>query len=163
MDRLWAPWRISYVQSSAKKKRSGCIFCRPAAAQTVFCGDESVCMLNIYPYNNGHLMVAPRRHVRDFGSLSDSEICGLFRGVHAAQQLLQATLRPDGFNIGINLGRTAGAGIPGHMHVHIVPRWNGDTNFMPVLGATKIISQSLEELHRKLTDAYAKRHPRTRR
>jgi ATP adenylyltransferase len=162
MDKLWAPWRINYVQ--AKKKTSGgCIFCKPAKAQTVFRTGAAVCILNIYPYNNGHLMVAPRRHVSDSSRLSDAQVVGLFRALHTAQSLLKRTLRPDGFNIGINLGRSAGAGIPEHMHIHIVPRWNGDTNFMPVLNDTKIVSQSLKQLHKQLTDAYAKTDQRSRR
>jgi len=107
-------------------------------------------MLNIFPYNNGHLMVAPLRHVRDISLLDKEEILDLFASLNRAKALLEKVLSPDGYNIGINVSRTAGAGIPGHLHIHIVPRWNGDTNFMPVLNNTKIISQSLEELHKRL-------------
>jgi ATP adenylyltransferase len=158
MDKLWAPWRISYVQG---KKQKGCLFCR-AAKKTkndfvVFTTAHSVCLLNIFPYNNGHLMVAPRRHVRDLAGLRAGESADLWQALVRAQKLLSKVLSPQGYNIGINLGDVAGAGIPGHLHVHIVPRWKGDTNFMPTLAGAKIISQSLEQLILRLreADAYA--------
>jgi ATP adenylyltransferase len=158
MDKLWAPWRINYVQG---KKAKGCLFCAAAKSAGkkdyfVFKTGYSFCLLNIFPYNNGHLMVAPRRHVKDLGKLKEAEILDLAKALVKAQKLLAKVLRPDGFNIGINSGSVAGAGIPGHLHIHIVPRWKGDTNFMPVLAQTKIISQSLDELHKKLLYAYAK-------
>ncbi|HOW42720.1 MAG TPA: HIT domain-containing protein [Candidatus Omnitrophota bacterium] len=165
MDRLWAPWRVQYVQGKRAKK---CIFCAAAKAkqirnQVLFKTDHSIALLNIYPYNNGHLMVAPKRHVRVFSRLSDVELLDLMRCVETVKSLLERVLRPDGFNIGINLSEVAGAGIPGHLHIHIVPRWNGDTNFMPVLNGTKIISQSLEELYKRLRHAYAKTNSGIRR
>jgi ATP adenylyltransferase len=120
-------------------------------------------MLNIYPYNNGHLMIAPLRHVKDLSSLNDAELLDLMRSVEKARSLLSKALKPDGFNIGVNMSRVAGAGIPGHLHVHIVPRWNGDTNFMPVIGNTKVISQSLDALHKLLRHAYAKTDTRARK
>jgi ATP adenylyltransferase len=107
-------------------------------------------LLNIFPYNNGHLMVAPVRHLRKLEQLKDFEILDLFKALAKAKQLLDKVLKPKGYNIGINLSDIAGAGIPGHLHIHIVPRWKGDTNFMPVLAGTKIISQSLDELFRRL-------------
>jgi len=110
-------------------------------------------MLNIYPYNNGHLLVFPLRHIRDISQLSSEEIVDLFKSLNRAKSLLQKTLNPQGYNIGFNLTRTAGAGITGHLHLHIVPRWTGDTNFMPVIANTKIISQSLDELARCLKNA----------
>lgn len=156
LQRLWAPWRIGYIQES-KKKKAGCIFCEAAltgrASQVVFKTASSVAMLNIYPYNNGHLMVSPRRHVKDIALLSDKELLDLMRSVVRAQKILADLLSPEGFNIGVNIGRAAGAGIADHVHIHIVPRWVGDTNFMPALGATKIISQSLEELYSLIKDA----------
>jgi ATP adenylyltransferase len=103
-------------------------------------------MLNIYPYNNGHLLISPLRHIRDISQLRQEEVLDLFRCLNKAKALLQKVLRPEGYNIGFNLTRTAGAGITGHLHLHIVPRWTGDTNFMPVISNTKIISQSLNEL-----------------
>ncbi len=110
-------------------------------------------MLNIYPYNNGHLLVFPLRHVRDISQLSEEEFLDLFKCLDKAKRLLGKVLRPDGYNIGFNLGRASGAGITGHLHMHIVPRWYGDTNFMPLLSNTKIISQSLKELAKSLKDA----------
>jgi ATP adenylyltransferase len=158
MDKLWAPWRINYVQG---RKKKGCIFCDAYKAGTkdshlVFKSDHSLCLLNIFPYNNGHLMVAPKRHVKDLDKLKADELLALVRDLLLAKKLLAKVLKPEGFNIGINSGSVAGAGMPGHLHIHIVPRWTGDTNFMPVLGGTKVISQSLEELRKRLRHAYAK-------
>lgn len=157
MDKLWAPWRINYVQA---KKKPGCIFCALSRrSHLVFATEHSLCLLNIFPYNNGHLMVAPRRHVADLADLKDNEALDLFNSLKTVEKLLKQLLRPQGFNIGINLGEAAGAGIPGHLHIHIVPRWKGDTNFMPVLNNTKVISQSLQELLKRLKDAYRKTVP----
>ncbi len=158
MDKLWAPWRIKYVQA---KRTKGCLFCSAAKSAKakdyfIFATGHSFCLLNIFPYNNGHLMVAPKRHVKDLDKLNPEEALDLIKALVLAKKLLVKVLRPEGFNIGINSGSVAGAGIPGHLHVHIVPRWKGDTNFMPVLGQTKIISQSLEELYKRLRHAYAK-------
>ncbi|MCU0651227.1 MAG: HIT domain-containing protein [Candidatus Omnitrophica bacterium] len=166
MDKLWAPWRIDYVQG---KKKKGCIFCSASkdragsADGVVFKTPHSVCMLNIYPYNNGHLMVAPMRHVKYFSKLSDGELLDLMRSVEKARSLLDAAIKPGGYNIGVNMSAVAGAGIPGHLHVHIVPRWKGDTNFMPVIGRTKVISQSLEQLLKLLKNAHAGTHKRIRK
>jgi ATP adenylyltransferase len=169
MDKLWAPWRINYVQG---KKAKGCIFCAAAktrakkskaADQVVFKTKHSMCILNIFPYNNGHLMIAPLTHVKALSKLNDPEILDLLRSVEKARLLLDKTLKPEGYNIGINMSAVAGAGIPGHLHVHIVPRWKGDTNFMPVIGNTKIISQSLTQLHKLLRHAYTKTDARIRR
>jgi ATP adenylyltransferase len=169
MDKLWAPWRINYVQG---KKTKGCIFCAAAkapqkksasAGQVVFRTKHSMCMLNIFPYNNGHLMIAPLLHAKNLSKLNDVELLDLLRSVEKARLLLDKTLKPEGYNIGINMSAVAGAGIPGHLHVHIVPRWKGDTNFMPVLGNTKIISQSLTQLHKLLRHAYTKTDPGIRK
>ncbi|MBI4708569.1 MAG: HIT domain-containing protein [Candidatus Omnitrophica bacterium] len=158
MDKLWAPWRIKYITST--KKQKSCIFCQAAKLKNkhyvVFKTKHSVVLLNIFPYNNGHLMVCPIRHIKDLTALKQEETLDLFDSLKTSQLLLQKTLRPEGFNIGINLSKSAGAGITGHMHIHIVPRWRGDTNFMPVIGETKIISQSLKELLKLLKDAYKK-------
>ena len=155
MDNLWAPWRIRYISRIKKGKR--CIFCSAKAKNAkrgpVFKTRHSVCMLNLFPYNNGHLMVSPLRHVSQPELLSDAESLDLFKTMTKAKRLLNKVLKPDGFNIGINIGRAAGAGIAGHLHIHIVPRWVGDSNFMPVIHNTKIISQSLEELSRRLRNA----------
>ena len=154
------------------KKTKKCIFClyskthgsnKNINKHVVFQTKHSQCVLNIYPYNNGHLMVAPLCHVRDFSMLDDAQLLDLMRSVEKARALLKEALSPDGFNIGVNMSRTAGAGIPGHLHVHIVPRWNGDTNFMPIIGNTKVISQSLVELHKTLRHAYTKTNARSGR
>jgi len=154
MDKLWAPWRINYVRA---KKLTGCIFCkarRPGVkSYLVFKTRHSVCMLNAFPYNNGHLMVSPIRHKADLSELTEIEALDLFRSINKAKSLLEKVLQPQGYNIGINISSASGAGIAGHLHVHIVPRWFGDTNFMPVVFGTKVVSQSLEELKRKLKDA----------
>ncbi|MCX5696096.1 MAG: HIT domain-containing protein [Candidatus Omnitrophica bacterium] len=156
MDKLWAPWRIKYIRNIKKK---GCIFCSARAGKNnyvVFKTEHSIAMLNIYPYNNGHILVSPLRHVRSLEQLKDIEALDLFKAIKRAQKLLAKTLRPQGYNIGINLSRSAGAGITGHLHVHIVPRWVGDTNFMPALAGAKVISQSLEELCKQLKNAQSK-------
>lgn len=157
MDKLWAPWRIKYIKNKRQKK---CIFCSSLEnkknSQLIFSTKFSMCMLNSFPYNNGHLMISPRRHISDIDNLSEDEAIDLFKSLKTAKKLLDKVLSPQGYNIGINLGRLAGAGITGHLHIHIVPRWSGDTNFMPVLSSTKIISQSLEELSELLKNANKK-------
>lgn len=155
MDKLWAPWRINYVSSKTKAK--GCIFCLARKNKTndyvIFKTKRSLCLLNIYPYNNGHLLVSPLRHVADIELLSQAEVLDMFACLKRAKQLLAKVLKPQAYNLGFNLGRQAGAGITGHLHLHIVPRWAGDTNFMPVIGNPKVISQSLAELSKCLKNA----------
>ena len=154
LERLWAPWRSEFL---SRRKGGRCIFClakRSKASDQVrhviARGKTVFALLNRYPYNNGHLMIAPYRHVGDLDALTEREWAGLFTLSRRLLARLRKTIHPHGFNVGFNLGRVAGAGIPGHLHLHIVPRWNGDTNFMPIIGRTKIVSQSLEELHRLL-------------
>jgi len=151
VKKLWAPWRAAYLRPAAgRRKTQGCIFCAavndPRKNMVFASNKKAFAVLNIYPYNNGHVMVAPRRHVADIGGLSAEEADGLFSLLKDVRLLLKTKLGPEGFNIGINEGRAAGAGIPGHLHIHVVPRWTGDTNFMPVVSGTKVIPQSLEEL-----------------
>ena len=157
MDKLWAPWRVNYLRS---KKRKGCIFCNgrkdKEKGYLLFKTAYSKVILNIFPYNNGHLLVAPLRHIAGLDQLKDDEAIDLFRAVKRAQKLLDKVLKPQGYNLGVNLSRSAGAGITGHLHIHIVPRWTGDTNFMPVAFNTKVISQSLAELYKQLKDAQPK-------
>ena len=157
MDKLWAPWRVKYIRA---KRSKGCIFCKARKdgrkSYVIFKTKYSVAMLNIFPYNNGHAMVSPIRHIRDISQLKQVEVLDLFEAVNKIKKLLTKVLKPQGFNIGINLGESAGAGIAGHLHIHILPRWNADTNFMPVLFGTKVISQSLDELYRLLKDAQQK-------
>lgn len=151
MDKLWAPWRIRYIQSPRNK---GCIFCKAAASKDknyVFINNEySFAMLNIFPYNNGHTLIAPKRHMHKTSSLKKEEILDIFKTMNETTRRLNRTLKPHGYNIGVNISEFAGAGIKGHLHFHIVPRWKGDTNFMPVIYNTKVISQSLNGLYRRL-------------
>jgi len=155
MDKLWAPWRISYIKKSDKAKK-GCLFCKVAKEKAdkknlvVLRCAHTFCILNKFPYNNGHLMVCPYRHIKNFGDLKNCEIVDLFATLNRVQSILKKMLKPDGFNIGANIASSAGAGIPNHLHLHVVPRWKEDTNFMPVIFNTKIISQSLQELYAQL-------------
>jgi ATP adenylyltransferase len=159
MDRLWAPWRLAYVANDAPPKEGDvCFICQGLAErddrknQIVLRTDRSAVLLNKYPYNNGHLLVAPRSHKGRLDELTSDELLDANEQVRRMVALLERLIRPDGFNIGINLGKGAGAGLPGHLHWHIVPRWNGDTNFMPVLADVKVIAQSLESLYQMLVD-----------
>jgi ATP adenylyltransferase len=156
-ERLWAPWRMQYV-SAARQKPAGCLFCQKAREElnaesmVLFRGEHAFAMLNAFPYTNGHLMVAPIRHTAEMNALTDAELLEIARFVRECVNLLQEAYHPDGFNIGVNLGRAAGAGIEDHIHWHIVPRWNGDTNFMPVLADVRVIPDSLENTYAKLYD-----------
>lgn len=158
MDRLWAPWRINYIKNSKNKK---CIFCRAtkdaAKSYVVLRSKYSVAMLNIFPYNNGHILVSPARHSAKLSQLKAQEVLDLFETVDKTVSLLDKALKPHGYNIGINLSRSAGAGITGHLHIHIVPRWRGDTNFMTTVYNTKVISQSLKELLGQLKNVKPKK------
>ncbi len=155
MDKLWAPWRSKYVRNVHSIK--GCIFCskpkanKDRANHIISRSRHAYSILNIYPYNNGHMMVVPFRHVNDISKLTDEELSDLMNLLKETKARLAKALNPHGFNIGINLGRAAGAGYKDHVHIHIVPRWQGDANFMPVITSTKIVSQSLDELYKKLT------------
>jgi ATP adenylyltransferase len=154
MDHLWAPWRLSYV-AAAKKPAADepCFICEGLAAdddrghQIVLRTPLSVVLLNRFPYNNGHLLIAPRAHKGRFDVLTAEEILETSQCLNRMIGLLDRLMHPDGYNVGLNLGRAAGAGLPGHLHWHLVPRWNGDTNFMPVLADTKVIVQSLDALY----------------
>ena len=155
MDRLWAPWRFKYVADLGHKHR-GCIFCGMSREKNdrknfIFMRTKySFAVLNIYPYNNGHVLVVPYRHLNGLSKLRSEEKADLFCLLETAQQIIEKTLKPQGFNIGINIGRVAGAGFPGHLHIHLVPRWGGDVNFMPIVANTRIVSQSLEALFKRL-------------
>ena len=161
MDKLWAPWRATYVTKIIGKTK-GCIFCQMLKDNKdkknyIFARTKhSFAVLNIYPYNNGHALIVPNRHIKDLGGLTKKEREDLLELFIYSQKLLNKVLRPAGYNIGINLGRVAGAGIPGHVHMHVVPRWRGDVNFMPVTGETKVISQSLRELYDRLFKVHRK-------
>lgn len=168
MKRLWAPWRETYITKIIDKQKS-CIFCRVLAAQKdkrnlIFIRKlHAYAILNLYPYGNGHCLIVSKRHVADISRLSQEEYGQLMELLRETKDLLQRALEPQGFNVGINLGRIAGAGIPGHVHIHIVPRWKGDYNFMPVIASTKVISQSLSVIYKKLVHAYTQRHRGTRK
>ena len=164
MEKLWSPWRSKYIESLSKKKDDDeCIFCEAAKNDVndsenllVRKGELTFTLLNLYPYNNGHLMIVPFRHIGDLDDLSIQEGSEVFRELQLARRALLDISQPQGFNIGANLGRVSGAGIDEHIHFHIVPRWSGDTNFMPVLGGVKVISQELKETKLKLLYAYKK-------
>jgi len=150
---LWAPWRINYVQGLNDDEPCDCFIChyldRPDEDDknmVLWRSEHGVVLLNRYPYNNGHLMIAPVRHISDIDDANEAELLGLIKLVRQAKKALTLVLKPHGFNIGINLGRCAGAGLPGHVHIHIVPRWDGDTSFMSVCSDTDVISQSMKEL-----------------
>ncbi len=153
MEKLWAPWRANYILAKHGRR---CPFCNKQKSKkdktnyVIARGKHVFSILNLFPYNNGHIMVAPYRHVRDITELEDRELLEMIKFTKESQRLLSKVLKPEGYNIGMNLGKVAGAGIAGHVHLHIVPRWTGDTNFMPVLSGTKIISQSLDSLYEKL-------------
>jgi len=157
MEQIWAPWRIEYIQM---KKPKGCILCEKprqdndAPNYILYRGSKNFIILNSYPYNPGHLMIAPYRHVASLEELTTEELHEHFEIVSRGVKLLRQVFNPGGFNIGINIGSVAGAGIEGHIHTHIVPRWQGDTNFMPVLSAIKIIPEALAETYKKLRDAF---------
>jgi len=149
MKKLWAPWRIEYIRS---KKDVGCIFCDKPKMEDrtgliLFRGENSFTLMNLYPYTNGHLMVAPFRHIDSFRGLDQVERLEILEQIDRCIDALSNVLNPDGFNIGANLGESAGAGIKDHIHFHVVPRWTGDTNFMPVLGHTKVEVQGLQECY----------------
>jgi ATP adenylyltransferase len=157
MDHLWAPWRLAYVATPSKEPTPECFICAGLAQNEdrknliAFRTEQSVVVLNRFPYNNGHLLVAPQAHKARLQELTAEEILDTQETLQRMLDLLDQKMKPEGYNIGLNLGRVAGAGLPGHLHWHIVPRWNGDTNFMPVLGDTKVIVQSLEALYDLLT------------
>ncbi|MDO8675877.1 MAG: HIT domain-containing protein [Candidatus Omnitrophota bacterium] len=163
MNKLWAPWRAKYI-ARIRKKQKGCLFCRILTERK----DKRNCIfirrphafavLNIYPYSNGHCLVLSNRHVNDIDKLKREELADMMDLLMETKRLLTRVLKPDGFNIGLNLGRSAGAGIPGHVHVHIVPRWKGDHNFMPVTGGARVLSQSLDVIYKLLAHAHTKRH-----
>ena len=156
MEIIWAPWREKYVKT---KKTKGCLFCIAAKSRAdrknyvLYRSRYFFSMLNIYPYNNGHIMIAPYRHIRDLNSLTNDEIADLFTHFKKVYTRLNKCLKPHGYNIGLNLGKIAGAGIDKHIHIHIVPRWQGDTNFMPVISKTKVVPQALNKLYKDLRNA----------
>lgn len=165
MKNLWSPWRSKYIEFfSGKNESKGCIFCNMLSCNpssddnlVVEIDENSMVVMNLYPYNNGHLMIVPKRHLSKFSELNDDELMECNKKLQLYEKILSELINPDGFNIGVNLGRVSGAGIDDHIHFHIVPRWNGDTNFMPVLGEVKVISQDLLTLKKMLLNSLEKR------
>jgi ATP adenylyltransferase len=159
MDRLWAPWRLAYVEAHKPLETAEpCFLCRGLADNQdrrnliVERTTRSVVVLNRFPYNNGHLLVAPQAHKGRLDELAPEDHLDLMATLSRFVHLLDQLMKPDGYNVGLNLGVAAGAGLPGHLHWHVVPRWNGDTNFMPVLADTKVIVQALDALYDVLVD-----------
>jgi ATP adenylyltransferase len=158
VKQLWAPWRLEYIKSADEESR--CLFCAAAAGGdeaerlVVHRAEQAVVLLNKFPYASGHFMVAPVRHVGEYGDLVDEEVLELHRSASAGMGALAQLYAPQGYNLGWNLGRIAGAGVVDHVHLHVVPRWAGDTNFMPVLADVKVLPEHLDETRRKLRDAW---------
>ena len=159
MDRLWAPWRINYILDGANMEgKNECIFCiYPAEGQDmdessliIYRSRLSFIIMNRYPYNTGHIMVAPYRHVANFDELFPEELEDITMNIQLGIKAVKRRLTPSGFNIGINQGKIAGAGIKDHIHIHIVPRWDGDTNFMPVINDTKVLPESISDTYKKI-------------
>lgn len=155
MEQIWAPWRSVYIGG---EHGDGCFFCEKLqsgedeANLVLLRGPKTFTVMNLYPYNNGHLLIATNRHVGEIEDLTGEEMTELFKMTQGMVKALRA-FKPEGFNVGANIGRVAGAGVPGHLHIHVVPRWKGDTNFMPVLGDTRVISESLEITYKKIKDS----------
>ncbi|MBW2037638.1 MAG: HIT domain-containing protein [Deltaproteobacteria bacterium] len=150
MKTLWAPWRMEYI--SGEKERD-CIFCRALLDRdelTLYKGSLSVVVMNKYPYINGHLLVAPKRHMSSFDDLTTEEMGDLLKTIKDSIVILRKVMKPEGFNVGLNLGKAAGAGIEDHLHFHIVPRWHGDTNAMTVIGEVRVIPEHLKATYQKL-------------
>lgn len=159
MKRLWAPWRMPYIEQSSPEP--GCLFCTKAAASEdeqnliLYRADACFVMMNLYPYNSGHLMVVPYQHVGRLDEVHPATGADLFQAAQLSVQVLTEGLHPEGFNLGINQGKTAGAGVADHIHLHIVPRWDGDTNFVPVLADAKVIPELLSATYAKLRPLFA--------
>jgi ATP adenylyltransferase len=157
VKQIWAPWRLEYIKSADED--SGCVFCRAVEgddeeALVVQRGAHAIALLNKYPYASGHFMVAPTRHVGEYGDLDEEEVLAVHRLASVGMGALAELYAPQGYNAGWNLGRIAGAGVVDHVHLHVVPRWAGDTNFMPVLADIKVLPEHLQETRRKLADAW---------
>jgi ATP adenylyltransferase len=159
MKNLYAPWRYDYI---LKEKTKGCILCEKYKANAdekqliVKRGKLAYILMNLFPYNNGHLMIVPYRHVGELGDLTEGELLEIMKLTQVSEKVLRKVYHPDGFNVGINIGEAAGAGIDDHFHVHIVPRWIGDTNFIAAFAETKVIPENIEDAYKKLKDAFEK-------
>jgi len=166
LERLWAGWRVDYVASASLDTGAdgddGCVLCRlvaatdDAAALVLERAPATITVMNLYPYGSGHLMVAPTRHVADLDALTDDETVAVAYAQQRAIRALRAVYAPDGLNVGANLGRAAGAGVPGHLHIHVLPRWSGDTNFMTSIAETRVMPESLRVGYDKLRAAWSR-------
>jgi ATP adenylyltransferase len=171
MDRLWSPWRLPYILSGGEAR--GCVFCDPTAGSgqaladpeqppfdqstlIVFRGKTCYVILNLYPYNNGHLLVVPNRHIPSLATATPEELCELIELTRRSELALTEAYSPHGINMGINLGKSAGAGVLDHVHMHVVPRWSGDTNFMSVVGETRVLPEELPDTAQKLRPIFEK-------
>jgi ATP adenylyltransferase len=160
-QRIWAPWRLAYVKDAAKDDELECIFCtKPAAGDDeanliVHRGERCFVILNLFPYTNGHLMVAPYDHLASIADLDAETTAEMMALAQTAIRVLEDAYAPHGYNVGFNQGRVAGAGVEHHIHMHVVPRWGGDTNFMPVLGDTRVMNQTLEDSYETVRKAFA--------
>jgi ATP adenylyltransferase len=160
MKHLWAPWRMEYIGG---EQPPGCLFCRVIedpddkdAELVVWRPEGAIVIMNKFPYNPGHTIVAPKAHVPGLEDLDDNQTMHLMRALRRTIEVLRRTLTPNGFNVGANIGRAAGAGIPDHVHLHVVPRWDGDTNFMPVIDDVKVVPEALAQTAAKLREAFSK-------
>ncbi len=168
LGRLWAGWRSEYVSSAIEGDDDQCVFCRilasdepPEETYLVWRGERCAAVLNAFPYTSGHLMVVPLRHVGELEEVSGEEAMEVWHAVGQAVRALKSAFGPQGINVGINLGRVAGAGVPGHFHVHVLPRWDGDTNFMTSVAEVRVIPESLSVTYEKLSAAWPDGSPTT--
>lgn len=163
-DNLWAPWRMEYIHSlEGGPDEDGCFLCRywnerdkDAENHVVWRTERAMVVMNRFPYTNGHLLISAAEHVPDLEGLDEASLMEMMRTTRDALRVLKETIRPHGFNVGINIARCAGAGLPDHIHVHVVPRWNGDTNYMAVIGDVRVVPQAIEALHQQLTASASK-------
>jgi len=161
MNHLWSPWRMKYIENNEKEE--GCVFCNAHAKQDsalnliAFRGDRAFVILNLYPYTSGHLMVVPFEHVATLEGLDPATRAEMMELASQCMTVLRKTYKPQAFNMGANIGEAAGAGVPGHIHIHIVPRWGGDTNFMSTLGETRVLPESLEDTYKRVCEGFSAR------
>jgi len=159
LERLWAGWRSSYIESIDAPTADGCLFCRLLVMSDVDAlilerGEHSFAVMNAYPYTSGHVMVVPTRHVGSITDLDATEAAALMHGTQRATSVVERVYGPEGINLGANIGRAAGAGVPGHVHLHVLPRWNGDTNFMTAIAEARVLPESLRHSYDKLRAAW---------
>ena len=159
MNHLWSPWRMKYIENSEQEE--GCVFCNAQAKEDseanliAFRGQRAFVILNLYPYTSGHVMVIPFEHVATFEELPSATRAEMIELTSRCMSVLRKTYNPQGFNMGANIGKAAGAGVPGHVHIHIVPRWGGDTNFMSALGETRVLPESIEDTYKRVREGFS--------